>query len=173
MSSKIIRDLVRNAQKGDAEAFGELYEMYVKDMYRFAYYYTGSESSAQDCVSDAALLAFQKIGDLRKAEAFKSWLFKILYNQCKAAQKQKALSLSFRESLEGEITYTQAEDANERISLNNALKSLSDEEREIVILYYTCGYTSKEIGRITSLNDATVRSKISRATAKLRQMLSM
>ncbi len=173
MSSKIIRDLVRNAQKGNADAFGELYEMYMKDMYRFAYYYTGSVSHAEDCVSEAALIAFQKIGDLKKADAFKSWLFKILYNQCKSAQKEKAFAISTCEELSAEITYTQTDEANESISLRNALKSLSDEEREIVILYYTCGYTSKEIGRITSLNDATVRSKISRATAKLRTMLSM
>ena len=42
MSSKIIDNLVSSAKNGSAEAFGELYEMYSKDMFRFAYYYLGS-----------------------------------------------------------------------------------------------------------------------------------
>lgn len=174
MSSEIIRDLVRKAQKGDADSFGELYEMYADDMYRFAYYYTGSAFNAQDCVSDAALLAFEKINTLKKAEAFKSWIFKILYNRCKVCQKEKAVVLEYnRDGALVEATYTQSDDVNENIALKNALKKLTDEEREIIILHYTCGYTSKEIGKITGLKDATVRSKISRTAAKLRTMLSM
>lgn len=173
MSSKVILNLVKNAQGGDSDSFGELYEYYAKDMFRFAYYYTGSVSAAEDCVSEAALLAFQKITELKKPASFKSWLFKILYNECKSAQKAKILSLSHSEfSAQTAVSYEQT-DHNENISLRNALKALPDEEREILILYYSCGYTSKEIGEITGLKDATVRSKISRATAKLRTVLSM
>ena len=80
MSSKIIDNLVSSAKNGSAEAFGELYEIYAKDMFRFAYYYLGSYSLAEDCVSECVCIAFQKIGGLRKASAFKSWLFKILHN---------------------------------------------------------------------------------------------
>lgn len=173
MSSKINLNLVKNAQKGDADSFGDLYEYYMKDMFRFAYYYTGSVSAAEDCVSETALIAFQKITQLKKADSFKSWLFKILYNQCKSAQKEKALALKHSEIDSRTDLYYESGDRNESIALKNALKTLPDEEREILILYYSCGYTSKEIGEITSLKDATVRSKISRATAKLRTLLSM
>ena len=82
MSSKIIDSLVSSAKKGSAEAFGELYEIYSKDMFRFAYYYLGSSVLAEDCVSECVCIAFQKIGSLRKPSAFKSWLFKILHNCC-------------------------------------------------------------------------------------------
>lgn len=173
MSSKINNDLVKKAQKGDADSFGELYEAYKDDMFRFAYYYTGSVSLSEDAVSEAALIAFQKLPQLRKTSAFKSWLFKILYNECKAAQREKALTARNSElSQVPSLTYDFA-DTNESIALKNALSSLSEEEREIIILYFTCGYTSKEISEITGIKDATVRSKISRATGKLRTMLSM
>ncbi len=173
MSSKVLINLVKNAQRGDVDSFGELYEYYAKDMFRFAYYYTGSVSSAEDCVSEAALLAFQKITELKKSASFKSWLFKILYNECKSAQKAKIVAMNHTEySAQTAVIYEQP-DHNENISLKNALKELAEEEREILILYYSCGYTSKEIGEITGLKDATVRSKISRATAKLRTVLSM
>lgn len=173
MSSEIIRDLVRKAQNGDVEAFGELYEIYSKDMFRFAWYYTGTEAVAEDCVSEAALAAFQKITELRKTEAFKSWLFKILFNCCKKSQKAKIIMLNNEEAAdENEPSYDNAK-AIDSIVLKKAMERLDEQEREIIILYYSCGYTSKEIGNITGLNQSTVRSKISRSTAKMRTFLSL
>lgn len=170
MSSKIIDNLVSSAKNGSAEAFGELYEMYSKDMFRFAYYYLGSYAMAEDCVSECVCLAFQKIGSLRKASSFKSWLFKILHNCCNSAMREKILAAGNVEysSLAG---LSSDEDTGEKLSLRQALMALSDEEREIVILHYCHGYTSKEIGEILGLNDATVRSKIMRSGEKMRKFL--
>ena len=170
MSSKIIDNLVSSAKNGSAEAFGELYEIYSKDMFRFAYYYLGSYAMAEDCVSECVCLAFQKIGSLRKSSSFKSWLFKILHNCCNNAMREKILST-------GNVEYTSLtnlaseEDMGEKLSLKEALAALSGEEREIVILHYCHGYTSKEIGEILEMNDATVRSKIMRSGEKMRKFL--
>ena len=171
MSSKIIDNLVSSAKNGSAEAFGELYEIYSKDMFRFAYYYLGSYSLAEDCVSECVCLAFQKMGSLRKASAFKSWLFKILHNCCNNALREKIMS-------EGNVEYSSVSDfyheedtVSEKLSLKEALAQLSDEEREIVILHYAQGYTSKEIAEILDMNDSTVRSKIMRSGEKMRRFL--
>ena len=171
MSSKIIDNLVSSAKNGSAEAFGELYEIYSKDMFRFAYYYLGSYSLAEDCVSECVCLAFQKMGSLRKASAFKSWLFKILHNCCNNALREKIMS-------EGNVEYSSVPDfyheedtVSEKLSLKEALAQLSDEEREIVILHYAQGYTSKEIAEILDMNDSTVRSKIMRSGEKMRRFL--
>ena len=171
MSSKIIDNLVSSAKKGSAEAFGELYEIYSRDMFRFAYYYLGSGTLAEDCVSECVCIAFQKIGSLRKASAFKSWLFKILHNCCNSALREKMLS-------NGNVEYSsltdlsdEGEDITEKLSIRQALSRLSDEEREIVILHYCQGYTSKEIGEILDMKDATVRSKIMRSGEKMRKFL--
>ena len=172
MSSVFIENLVLRSQQGDAQAFGELYEMFSKDMYRFAWYYTGNKYSAEEAVSEAALSAFENIPSLKKAASFKPWLFKILYNECKRQQKSKIISVSFCESTDEEKEYITG-DADEAIALKNALKKLSDEEREILILYYSCGYSSKEISSITGIRASTLRSKISRATEKLRKLLTM
>ena len=171
MSSKIIDSLVSSAKNGSAEAFGELYEIYSKDMFRFAYYYLGSSALAEDCVSECVCIAFQKIGELRKTSAFKSWLFKILHNCCNSVLKEKIKSEGNVEFFS--LTDISAEEDNisEKLSLKQALSLLSDEDREIVILHYCQGYTSKEIGEILSLNDATVRSKILRSGEKMRKFL--
>lgn len=171
MSSENVSNLVKKAKNGSADAFGELYGLYAEDLFRFAYYSVGSVSMAEDCVSEAVCLAFQKITSLKKNEAFKSWMFKILHNCCKNAQKIKYLHQNEVELSEVQNLSSVEKDHSENISLMNALKKLSAEERDIMILYYSEGYNSKEIGEILGLKDSTVRSKIKRATEKLREML--
>ncbi len=173
MSSEFIDNLVKKAQTGDVQAFGSLYEMFSKDMYRFAWYYTGNSGLAEEAVSNAVLSAFKNICLLKKAESFKPWLFKILYNECKKAQKEKIISLNFTEyTARSDMQYI-AGDSDEIIALRNAFKQLSDEEKEILILYHSLGYTTKEISSLTGIRHSTLRSKISRATEKLRHLLSM
>lgn len=171
MSSKIIDNLVSSAKNGNAEAFGKLYEIYSKDMFRFAYYYLGSVSLAEDCVSECVCLAFQKIGSLRKASSFKSWLFKILHNCCNSAMRDKIISTGNVEYSSLTDLSAECEDIGEKLSLRQALLALPCEEREIVILHYCHGYTSKEIGEIFGMKDATVRSKIMRSGEKMRKFL--
>ena len=169
MSSNIIEDLVVQSQNGNAEAFGELYSLFSKDMYRFAFYYTGSRFLAEDAVSDAALCAFEKIGQLKKKSAFKSWLFSILFNCCKKQQKEKALSLQRVELSEaGEIP---KDGGYENSELKMLLSSLDESEREIILLSFVGGYSSGEIGEMLSMKSGSVRSKKNRTVSKLREMM--
>lgn len=171
MSSEIITNLVIKAKEGNIESFGILYETYSKDMYKFALYYLGSPVLAEDCVSECVLTAFQKIGTLKKPGSFKSWIFKILYNCCNKALSEK---IRARETVElSSLVDLCKEDSDhsEIISLKNSLEKLTEEERTIILLSYTAGYTSKEIGKMLHLKDSTVRSKLMRSTEKLRQIL--
>lgn len=171
MSSENIGILIRNAREGDVASFGEVYEIYSKDLYKFAYYYTGSSVVAEDCVSEAVLLAFQKITSLKNADAFRSWMFKILRNCCYKALNDKKKNLNNVDYSSLHNIRSEDEDLNAEISLVNALALLDPAEREIIVLHYSSGYSSKEIGKILGMKDSTVRSKMSRATDKLRQIL--
>lgn len=142
MSSENIKNLVDKAKNGDADAFGELYSIYATDMYRFAFYYTGTKQLAEDAVSDAVLSAFQKISQLKKTASFKSWLFKILFNCCKQKQKEKIISSNQVELSVLENSAVGQNDCYLRIDLRNALNLLTKEEREIVILAFACKYKS-------------------------------
>lgn len=169
MSSNV-ENLVEKSKKGDTAAFGDLYEIYSVDMFRFAYYYTGSKSLAEDCVSEAVLIAFRKIGELKNISSFKTWLFRILRNCCAMSFRKNSMEVPSEELYGGVHSFDGESD--DKISLRNALMKLSEDEREIIILYYCNGYTSKEISLMLTLNENTVRSKISRGTAKLKIALS-
>lgn len=169
-----IKDLVTMAKNGSAEAFGELYELYYKDMYCYACYITGSETLAQDAVSDAVLSAFKQIKSLKKAEAFKGWLFKILCAACKRyyTENQKKKDLVYLDDENGGFTEPASYESIElSVELRRALETLSQEEREIVLLSVLGNYKSHEIADMLDYPSSTVRSKLKRALKKLRTAL--
>ena len=144
---------VQQAKKGDSHAFARLYEIYYKDLYHFALYYTKDSITAEDAVSSAVLKAFEQLHKLRKNDAFKSWLFQITANECKKLLKQKSIYLS---------------DASWQ-ELQDELSQLSEPERRVITLSVFGGYTSREIAGILKKREGSIRSIKSRALAKLRE----
>ncbi|MBE6821270.1 MAG: sigma-70 family RNA polymerase sigma factor [Ruminococcaceae bacterium] len=174
MLSAQINELVTLAKKGDADAFGELYELYYKEMYCYACCVTGSESLAQDAVSDAVLSAFSQIKSLKNSKAFKGWLFRILCAACKRyyTENEKKKSLVYLDDENGGRDEP-ADFGGIELSfeLKKALETLSVDEREIVLLKVLGGYKSHEIADILDCPSSTVRSKYKRSLDKLRNAL--
>ena len=162
--------LAKDARRGDKAAFGKLYEHFLPELYRYALYYLGTREAAQDAVQDTALEAFRGIVNLRDINAVKSWFFTILSNTCKQGLRSKysAEIVDIEQCFEVSAP-ERSEDVITAIELAVKLNSLSCDERETVLLSVICGYNSKEIAHMTGSKPGTVRSKLSRSLAKLRQ----
>lgn len=166
------RDLVKLAKNGDREAFCRLYSIYKDRLYRYAYYRLGNCEDAQDAVSDCIVCAFEQIGNLRNADAFCAWIFKILYSACTVYVKQQIKQREYEstEALKSTANmYTQPNES--QTELCHALEMLSAEERDIVLLSVVAGFTSREISKVTGLTAGSVRSKLSRSLSKMRNFL--
>lgn len=165
--------LAEQAKSGSKEAFCELYSGYKDKLYRYALYRLGDPQDAEDAVSDCVLAAWQGIPRLRNAEAFGGWIFRILHNCC--VRQIKAAS-GLRENLqhiyEAGPASSGAGNIQAAAELREALGILSEEDREIVLLSVIGGLTSKEISDITDLKPGSVRSRLSRSLAKMREHLS-
>lgn len=169
------QQLIADAKRGDTAAFAGLYELYARDLYRFALYYMRNPYNAEDAVQDAVLQAFRSIAALRKDDSFRSWLFKILSNVCKRklVNEQAHISdFSVEETPDLACDENASEALSSAIAVRDAIGSLPEEERQIVLLSVTGGYRSGEIAQMLGMNAATVRSKLSRSLAKMRTLLS-
>lgn len=160
--------LAEKAIKGDKEAFTMLYSHIYVEMFKFACFMIGNSEDAEDAVSDAVVDMYLGIHKLREPDKFKSWSFAILANKCRRKiRMMKNKPLSYEDGLievfEGERT-----DRDESVDVRTAFMELSKEERMIISYYVFAGYNSEEIGRKLHMNRNTVRTKISRAMAKLR-----
>lgn len=174
LMKKDIRSLVRRAKNGDSEAFGDLYEIYALDMYKFALYFMHNEQDALDAVQNACVKAYSSIVSLKDPNAFKSWLFKILSNICKSSLTS-AQAKNECKTADGDVPVVmsgQDGDFTLRTEIYDAMESLTDEERTVVILSVVHRYKSSEIAEIINCPASTVRSKLSRSLSKLRTILT-
>ena len=166
--------VVKRAKEGDKEAFQMLYQEVYADMYRMAYYLLQNKEDAEDAVSEAVFDMYRGIKGLRDAEAFKSWVMKILSIKCK--RKMKEYNAKKTDELEGE-NYASKENIEQqlvmRTDIMNAMGCLKQEEQLIVVCSAVAGMNSEEIGDITGLRSATVRTKLRRALLKLRGRLEI
>ena len=167
--------LVKKAKDRDITAFSELYSLYSEDMYRFALYMLNNKEDAEDAVQETVITAFKSIGNLRDDSLFKSWLFKILSNQCKSQLKKKQKN---PELLPEEDYVFLIEDENVSYSFNSielieALKSLTPPDAQIVLLSIIGGFKSEELSKIYNISPSTIRSKQKRALEKLRRVLEV
>ena len=162
--------LVKRACSGEPEAFGELYELYAKDLYRYAYYILRSKELAQDAVQDAVTAAFIQISSLRNRDAFKAWLFKILSNVCTKYIGEKSRqrnTFEFNDALETKLEGNPST-LNSDFEMEELFDCLASDERKIVLLSVAQNYNSREIASILDCPAGTVRSKLSRALKKMR-----
>ena len=170
--AKEIAENINSPSKISVQEFGELYAQYRVDMYRFAYFYLGSPEEAEDAVSETVVIAFEKVRNLRDPDAFKSWIFKILFRNC----KQRLRGFGFSKTIMNiddvfEDGDDRSDEVNDAICVRNEINALPKRERAIIWLSVICGYKSTEIGQITGLSPENVRVVLHRTLIKLRSKI--
>lgn len=167
-----VKELVKLAQQGNEDAFCTLYDIHKDRLYRYAFYRLGNAEDAQDAVSDTVLSAYTDIGKLNNGNAFSGWIFRILSRKC---AKYIDEQVKRRESVDIESAYNIKAEGyipdGTLTDVQRALKLLSEEDRELVLLSVVGGFDSRELSKLTGMKAGNVRSRLSRALAKMREAL--
>lgn len=163
-----ITQLIKKAKKGNKDAFNELMLYYEKDLYNIAKSRLHNEDDVCDVVQETILIAYQSIQKLLNPSKFKIWLIKILINECNKIYKSQKNNLYDIDDKSDFIIYDKNDSDLEFLNLMNVLDS---DEKNIFILYYQEGYTSREISKILNINQNTILSKLSRGKEKIKNTL--
>lgn len=161
--------LVKKAQQGDAEAFIALIEECRATLRRVAYGYLGNEEDAADAIQDTILAAYEHLHALKKEKHFKTWLVRILVNNCTKTWRQNKRETEFaayRDTDLEAVDYGRA-----RVEFRELLRSLPEDSRTIFQLYYGEQFTIREIALILGIRENTVKSRLHRGREKLREEL--
>ena len=164
--------LVKSAKLGDQRSFAQLYDSLSLYLYKYALYSLGNPFGAEDVVSETFMDAFRGLHTLRDESAFKGWIMKILSVKIKHKFKEYARgrdTLELTEEISGGAD--PSEDLSESSAAMEALKLLSPQERQIVVLTSIYGYTTREVAGMLGCPHGTVSSKLHRSLAKLRAIL--
>ncbi|MCL2332185.1 MAG: RNA polymerase sigma factor [Actinomycetia bacterium] len=175
--------IVKQAQQGSKQAFGELYEAYCQPLYYYAFKRLNSDAEAHDIVQETFLYLLLKIDDLRNPASFNSWIYHIASNYIYAALRIRRRETQLPTSLENDdfglttdadsgqesaamvtaeefLPEAALENAENRALLLHLIDTLTDAQKEAIILSYYIGFTAPEIASILGIKAATVDKRL-------------
>lgn len=163
--------------------FERLVRPHLDRLYRLAWRLTGSKAEAEDLFQELLVRAFGKLDQLLRIEEPGSWLCKIMYNlfvdehrrftrQRLTIVDEAHLPADGIGSVAGDSDPVQDNERLEKIrQLDRALAQLSEEHRIVVLLHDTEGYKLKEIQALIGVPEGTIKSRLHRARARLKEIL--
>lgn len=174
--------LIKQAIRGDAYAFEQLMRKHEGRMYSVALRMFGNREDAQDCVQDAMLHIYRALDRFKGQSSFSTWVYRITMNTCldELRRRKARASTSLDALLENGWAPTNEKDnpeqsaieAERRRALSKAIQSLPEDMRSVIILREMQGLSYEEISDVLSVNMGTIKSRISRAREKLRQLIT-
>ena len=128
-----------------------------------------SDEDAEDAVQEAICAAFAHRDRLRDPDRFRPWLLRILANQCYDMCRGRRPAVDLAEVQE--FLPAEGTDPTEGITLWQAVLSLPAEQRTVVTLFYYERLSIREISGILKISEGAVKTRLSRARARLRELL--
>jgi RNA polymerase sigma-70 factor (ECF subfamily) len=171
--------IVRLAAAGDTIAFARIVAAYHADMIRVAYVVSGgSQDVADDAVQAAWAVTWRKLGSLRDPDRLKPWLVSVAANEARQLVRRGRTGHVVRIDLDGvdpglaDPGEPDPADRAGALDLEGALRRLAPGERALLAMRYEAGLDSTQIAAVTGRPAATVRWRLARIRARLREELS-
>ena len=173
-----------NADRNQHASFEKLLKPHIDRLYRMSFRLAGKKSEAEDLFQDVLTKVYPRIGELIDIEDPGSWLCRIMYNHFidnrRRFARQRLVTVSedrlpkghgIEEMPGNSGPVLDAERRDNIMRLDSALQQLSDEHRLVVLLHDTEGYKLSEIQELTDTPIGTLKSRLHRARARLREIL--
>ena len=183
--------LIEQAKAGNGNAFDELTRRHIVKAYSIACQMLANPEDARDLVQDAFFEVFRTLERFKTQYRFSTWLYRILINKCINYRKREARRrmLSFSEYMprraNGELPTVPAhlistldtphedlENKELRLAIGEALESLSNHHRTVVVLFDLEGLSHKQIAEILQCPEGTVMSRLHHGRLKLKNILT-
>ena len=173
--------LIARAQRGDEEAFAELFETHKRRVYSLCLRITGDATEAEDLAQEAFLQLFRKIATFRGESAFSTWLHRLVVNAVLMHLRKKGLQQVPLEdtdnSQEDAVKREYGDDdrrllgAVDRLALGRAIEQLPPGYRSVFVLHDVEGYEHNEIAQIMNCSVGNSKSQLHKARLRLREAL--
>lgn len=161
--------LVKQAVRGNPDAYGRLIAGHQEYLYKMAFLYMGNQEDALDLVGSVVLRGYQNIHRLKHPEWFKTWLTRILINLARDEKKKALYYVDISEVQVSEVNTGIS--VEEKCDLEEAIRRIPDKYQVPVILKYFSGMSVKEIAYVTGNPEGTVKACLSRGRSELKRIL--
>lgn len=179
---KVDELLLRRAQNGDPDAFEALLTPLENLIWRVCWHFTGDREAAADCGQETMIRIWRSLKDYRGDCAFESWVYRIASNCCMDSlrKKKRDRSVSIEPMKEQGFdpadpqpgTEEQVIAAENRRELREAIAALPEDQRDALVLTQLEGKSYEEAARLLGISEGTVKSRVNRARARLKERLA-
>ena len=176
-------DVVRLAQRGDANAFERVYRLHSRKIYNLCLRMVGNPTEAEDLTQDVFLQLLRKIGSFRGESAFSTWLHRMSVNIFLIRFRRKPIAQTSLETITNpeEESNTSPQEFGgpdlrlngviDRITLRAAINELAPGSRAMFILHDVQGFKHDEIAGMFGCSIGNSKSQVHKARMRLRQLL--
>lgn len=166
------KELVLAAQRGEQAAFSELVRRHQRRAYAVARAIVINHEDAEDAVQEAFLHAYRAIDRFLPDQAFGAWLHRIVANAAlDVTRRRKVRDADELPETVASPFRDPAEKSELRQRLTEALSTLPDRQRAVIVLHDVEGYKHAEIGKMLGIPEGTARSDLHYARSQLRLLL--
>lgn len=158
---------VKKAIKGNHSSFEKLILEHKLIMYRVSRTILSRDEDCADAMQEAIFKAYQKIHTLKEARYFKTWLLRILMNECYQLLRKRKNHTSFN----GLDEPSANEHGYEEIEIHQLLDVLPSEDKQLLKLYYINDLSIQDLAIILDIPENTVKTKLRRAREKMKNSL--
>lgn len=171
-----IPDVIERARSGDVAAFGEIYDTHVDSVYRYLLYRVREPSDAEDLTSEVFTRAFANIHRYKwQGKSFLAWLYTIARNAVTDRRRRDRptveLDNAYGLAADGPTAHDRAVLGEEVDALRGAVKHLTGEQQEVLVLRFVENMSSREVATILGKNEGAIRALQFRALGRLRKIL--
>jgi len=169
----ILELAIEKALRGDREAFGDIYDWYVRPLFKYVLVRVGHREIAEDITEEIFIKAFQHITSYkqRKNVPFSAWLYRIAKNTVIDWYKTHKTTVELPEIVDTHSFIDQLDLKKTYDEILKRLYRLTNEHREVLLLRFIDERSIDEISEILNIKPGTVRVMIFRALQELRKII--
>jgi RNA polymerase sigma-70 factor (ECF subfamily) len=173
-------NLIEQCRGGNFNNFRKLVEATSPYAYSVAFRMLGNEDEAKDIVQDTMVTTWQKLGKIKSAEVYKTWLYRIVVNKCYDQMRKRKRNPEFAADEKTWVllsnSVTQAPGVtleNEELSgiINVLTEKLSSKQKAVFVLCDLEGMTNDEVSEITGINKSSVKANLYHARKSISEKL--
>lgn len=169
-----MKDIIERLQDGDELAFKELTQSIENDLYRIARTRLKDDDDIKDAIQNTMIATYKSVKKIRNAEAFKTWMIKVLINECNRIYNFNKRNNAIFDKIVQDVYFNSYENSiqniNEKMNFDSMLEKLNYEERIVITLHYNSGYSCSQIAKILKTSVNTIKSRLTRGNNKLKVM---
>jgi len=173
-------EIINKVLAGDTNAFADLVKKYQNYVFTLALRFTHNREDAEEVAQDIFIKAFRSLADFRGSAKFSTWLYTIVYSTSITFLRKRKLDTT---SIDDDKTFiqlenqdsgfkaNQVEQKSKMAMLNHAISLLSEDDAQVITLFYKAEQSLEEIGKILGVEPNTVKVRLHRARTRLKEKM--